>query len=388
MLVRALSEAVDIPFYPLTADNVLFEDEENRLERLKDVFDLAEQHKPSVIFIDELDSFLEIEGPYTSNKMMNQLLTLMDGFYQNDRLLVIATTSTYVDVIPRSLIRAGRFDRLIGLQMPDLETRIETLRTYTENLNLSKDISFHRLASSLKDRTVPEIKNIVNEVIITAVKDEVETVTEARFFEAIEKIELGLKNDSTEDSKRRRIAIHEAGHALMDYMLDLNLSLVRISIVKSGYAEGNILRGSDENSNNKTRSELTSEIKVALSGLSAEDVILGEHSTGSYQDLKRASTIATNMVKMFGMSNIGVRVFRNLSSNDFFSTELSEAHQKQVDNAIQSILHNSYNECIEFAKKNRSLIEKVADALLERKVIFREELKDIVDKHQAEIGNV
>ncbi len=382
MLVRALSNEIDIPFYPITADDILFEDENNRLERLQDVFALAEKNKPAVIFIDEIDTFLGLRKEAHDSKMLNQLLTLMDGFYQNDRIIVVATTSI-IQLCPDSLLRPGRFDKLLGLEMPALATRIETLLKYTESLDLSKDVSLRRIASSLKGKTVPEIKNIVNEVTIAKVKDGRDTVTEQDFFATIEKVELGLKrdNDEADKSRKRRIALHEAGHALMDYELDSSAQIVRISIVKSGYAAGNTWRGIETDNDDQTRSEIIDEIKVALAGIAAEDVILGEHTNGGISDIRKATSIAIDMVKAWGMSELGVRHFQDKRT---FSVDLiSDAYMEKIDTAVSRIVNSAFETCKTFMRENQDLLETIADVLLEQNVLFREDLETIVENHKT-----
>jgi|GEM_PF-6931668 len=382
MLIRALSNEIDIPFYPVTADKMVFENEEVAFERLKDVFELASKNTPSVIYIDEIDSFLDIDEGGPDNRLFNQILTLMDGFYQNERVIVIATTSRY-DFLPHSLLRPGRFDKHIRLSPPNLPTRSEALTLYTKHIDMDKKLSLHQVACALQHKTLPEIKHIVNEVILNHVSSNKSLVLESDFYDCIEKVEFGLikEDQAMTVTMKRRVAIHETGHAMMQYVLNYTTKLLRISLHQRSIALGNIRVYADEGSNNfQTKDSLYNEIKVGLSGLVCEEVILGSYTNGSRSDIEGVTEIAYKMVMEYGMSDLGP-VFLNTIMKDHFFRELSQATNANIDNEVSAIIHRAYHDVKTYFQDNKDLVNHLVDNLMEKKVLLEEQLKQLIDNY-------
>ena len=382
LLVRSLSKELEIPFYPITTDKIVFEDQDVAFERLKDVFELANKNAPSVILIDEIDSYLDITEDTIDNKLFNQLLTLMDGFYQSDRLIIIATTS-HVERLPKALIRPGRFDKHIELTYPNLSTRLKALHQFTQYLHLENKISLKRIAAALQYKTLPEIKHIVNEVILNHVSIEHQEVLESDFYDSIEKVEMGLKKEDLKMSEamRRRIAIHEIGHALMRYQLQDTTKLLRVSLNQRSLSLGNTRSYSEiDMAHVQTKEALYQEIKVGLSGLASEEIMLGSYTNGAQSDIDMVTSIAYKMAAHFGMSSLGPITFNPY--NDTFYRTLSNDYTLKIDNEVSNIIHSAYDEVKDYMKDHQDLIDYLADALVEKKFLLEEQFKQLIDRYK------
>ena len=374
-IARALANETKIPFYPVTAGDVKYHSKNGELKTLKEVFDLASETAPSVVFIDELDSFIEQSIRGRNDVLVNQLLTLMDGFHQHKDVIVIAATND-IRGIPNSLLRPGRFDRKIEFDLPNQRVRELTINHLLANVRKAEELSIERIAFLLEYTTIAEIKHIINETIIHSLKIN-EAITEQAILDAYDRYQLGIvkKEDNRTKDQNYRIAIHEAGHAIAHFNFDSISTIARISIARQNQIEGHvrlIQRTKDE----QTYTQLKNKITTLLAGYASELEFFKETSAGACHDIQIATAIASDMVQDFGMSDLGPRKFRD--ANGFLPSIHASKIEAQIDKEINSII----KECLETAKsivrRNKSHIQKISQHLVEKKVLTTLELKELM----------
>ena len=376
-IARALANETKIPFYPVTAGAVKHQSKKGELKSLQEVFDLASETAPSVVFIDELDSFIEQTFRGRNDVLVNQLLTLMDGFYQHKDVMVIAATND-IRGIPNSLLRPGRFDRKIEFDLPNQRVRELAVKHLLANVNKDEKLSIERIALLLEYTTIAEIKHVINETIIQSLKTG-EAITEQAVLNAYDRYQLGIvkREDNRTKDQVYRVAVHEAGHAIAHFNFDSISSIARISIARQSKIEGHV-RLIQRTQDDLTRTELKNKITTLLAGYASELEFFSETSAGASHDIQIATTIASDMVQDFGMSGLGPRKFRDV--NGFLPSVHATNIEEQIDKEIDSII----KECLEAAKlivrKNKMLIKEIGNVLVQKKVLTNTELKALIER--------
>ncbi|MGB9781205.1 ATP-dependent metallopeptidase FtsH/Yme1/Tma family protein [Caldanaerobacter sp.] len=341
--------------------------------RIRALFAKAKKYAPSIIFIDEIDAVgtkRNTDNNSEKDQTLNQLLVEMDGFNSNEGIIVIGATNR-IDMLDEALLRPGRFDRTIHIGPPNLKGRLEILKVHTRNKPLDESVSLMDLARKTHGMTGAHLATMCNEAAILAVMRNKSKIGKEEFEEALERVIAGLKkkNPSVLEKERTIAAYHEAGHALIGKILNVNI-IEKISIVPRGEALGYVLNFPKDDSFLLTKTELKNKITMLLGGRASEEIIFNEISTGAENDLKEATKIAYQMVCNYGMSELGNRVF------DLHFVKSTELIDQEVDKII--------NSCYSFAKKllleHKTKVIAIAEKLLEKETITKEELEEIFEE--------
>ena len=380
LIARALQTETQLPFYPLDAGDVLYQDDENiTFKRLVDVFKKAAEAAPSVIFIDEIETFLGLNdyGPGDLTTL-NHLLKLMDGFYPSDKVIVLAATND-LSKLPYSLLRPGRFDKHIALTYPNAEAIEHAVRTYAKAFKFAPNLSMKRITDVFANLTIAEIKHLMNDVLIDLIQSHQKTIEERHIIDAIDNYHLGLhQNDiPRHDDLTKRIAYHEAAHAVLHATFGTLDTIARISIVAHANSQGHV-RILEDAHRDDTQQALENQMTTLLAGYAAEQHFFDETSAGCRQDLKRATQIATKMVRYYGMNDLNIpRFFR--SGDRFMPQPLSADLEAMLDDNINRLLKDALERARHLVALEEKTITRVAHALIERKVLVLDEFKALLD---------
>jgi cell division protease FtsH len=344
--------------------------------RIRSLFAKAKKSAPSIIFIDEIDAVgtkRNTDNNSEKDQTLNQLLVEMDGFNSNEGIIVIGATNR-IDMLDEALLRPGRFDRTIHIGTPNMKARLEILKVHTRNKPLDETVSLSELARKTHGMTGAHLATMCNEAAILAVMKNKSKIGKEEFEEALERVIAGLKkkNPSVLEKERTIAAYHEAGHALIGKILNVN-TIEKISIVPRGEALGYVLNFPKEDAFLLTKTELKNKITMLLGGRASEEIIFNEISTGAENDLKEATKIAYQMVCNYGMSELGNRVF------DLHMLKSTEIVDKEIDKII--------NSCYTLAKKilleNKHKVNAIAEKLLEKESITKEELEALWEEENT-----
>jgi cell division protease FtsH len=316
---------------------------------------------------------------------LNQLLTEMDGFDTNTGVIILAATNR-ADILDRALMRAGRFDRQIHVELPDLNERAEIFNVHLRPLVLSKDLEVDFLAKQTPGFSGADIANVCNEAALIAARKNHESVDKQDFLDAVDRIVGGLekKNKIISMDEKKTIAYHEAGHATISWLLEHAHPLVKVTIVPRGKALGAAWYLPEERSIT-TKDQLLDEMCSALGGRAAEQLIFNKISSGAQNDLEKITKQAYAMVSIFGMSEkVGnVSYYDSTGQSDFsFTKPYSEKTAQLIDEEVKVLIDGQYLRALEVLKKNKTGHEKLSNLLLEREVIFSEDLEEIFGKRQ------
>ncbi|WIF94264.1 ATP-dependent zinc metalloprotease FtsH [Caminicella sporogenes] len=345
-------------------------------KRVRTLFEKARKESPSVIFIDEIDAIgakRSLESNNEKDQTLNQLLIEMDGF-NNDQTIIVIGATNRIDMLDEALLRPGRFDRNIYIGNPDINSRKEIFKVHLKNKPINPNINIEELAKKTHGMSGAHISNIANEAAILAVRKNKKIIDKEDFDEAIEKVIGGLerKNSHIIDKEKRRVSFHEAGHALMGKILNTDL-ITKISIIPRSQALGYVMYTPEEERFLITKEELFNKIKVMLAGRAAEEVIYGNISTGAKDDLKKANQLAFQMVCEYGMSNL---------ENRFFEPTLIKTCYNIIDEEINKIINSCYKDSFEIIKSKKDILCKIAESLYEKESLTGEELENILKEHE------
>ncbi|MBI4157590.1 ATP-dependent zinc metalloprotease FtsH, partial [Candidatus Woesebacteria bacterium] len=359
--------------------------------RARDLFAQAKTAAPSIIFIDEIDAIGRqrgrglVGGHDEREQTLNQILVEMDGFTPNDNVIVIAATNRG-DLLDPALLRPGRFDRRVVLDMPDKEGRLAILKIHARGKKFKQDIKWGKIA----DRTVgfsgADLENMLNEAAILAAREGKATIGEKEAEEAATKVKLGpAKRKLQSDEDRKITAYHEGGHAIVTHSLDKMDPVQRISIVARGMSLGHTLIPPAADRSHETKSRIIQQISAMLGGRAAEQVIFNEMTSGASNDIAQATRLARAMVIEWGMSPLGpINLGPDTGTGEFGQMEwyegakVSPGMQDRIDNEVKKIVDESYKGALEIVKRKRKVLDKIADALLQKETIGREEFEKIV----------
>src|SRR6056297_2820324 len=390
LIARAVAGEANVPFFSMSGSDFVEMFVGVGASRVRDLFKQAKTKAPCIIFIDEIDAIGRARGKNPNmgsnderENTLNQLLTEMDGFDTNSGVIIVAATNR-ADVLDRALMRAGRFDRQIHVDMPDLKERGEIFEVHLRPLKLGADVKVGFLAKQTPGFSGADIANVCNESALIAARRNRTAVTKQDFLDAVDRIIGGLekKNKIISKQEKTTIAYHEAGHATISWLLEYAHPLVKVTIVPRGKALGAAWYLPEERSIT-TKDQLLDEMCSALGGRAAEELIFERVSSGAQNDLEKVTKQAYAMVSYFGMSEkVGnVSYYDSTGQSDYsFTKPYSEKTAELIDEEVKKIIDGQYQRAKEILKKNSEGHKKLAKLLLEREVIFSEDLEHIFGK--------
>ena len=386
LLAKAVAGEANVPFFSLSGSDFVEMFVGVGASRVRDLFKQAKEKAPAIIFIDEIDAIGRARGKnanFSSNdereNTLNQLLTEMDGFGTNSGVIILAATNR-ADVLDKALMRAGRFDRQIIVDMPDVNERKSIFQVHLKPLKLDKSVDIDRLSNQTPGFSGADIANICNEAALFAARNNKKTVSHKDFDEAIDRIVGGLEKRSkviTPDEKKT-IAFHEAGHAIVSWLLEFASPLVKVSIVPRGQSLGAAWYMPHERKITTTE-QMFHEMCAALGGRAAEQVVFGKISTGALSDLEKVTRQASAMVTVYGLNEkIGNISYYDSRGDSTFTKPYSEATAKIIDEEVSAIIERAYTKAKEILTTNRNKLEELANALLQHEVIYKEDVEKIL----------
>jgi cell division protease FtsH len=382
LLARAVAGEADVPFFSIAASEFVETFVGVGASRVRDLFKVAKENAPAIIFIDELDAVGRSRtsgvaglsgGNDEREQTLNQILTEMDGFDSATSVIVLGATNR-PDVLDRALLRPGRFDRRVAVQPPDRAGREAILRVHARGVPLGPDVDLARIAATTPGMVGADLANLVNEAALTAARRQHDVVEEADFTDALERIVLGAERQVLmSDEDRRRTAYHEGGHALVG-MLTTGADPVRkVSIIPRGMALGVTFSAPDADRYSYLEPEIRAKIKVALGGRVAEEIVFGEMSTGAESDIEQLTGLARRMVGRWGMSDaLGpISVIPPDGSGPFLpgGAETSPETQRLLDDEVRRIVGEGHDEVASLLTENRARLDALASALLEHETL-------------------
>ncbi|MCH7534848.1 MAG: ATP-dependent zinc metalloprotease FtsH [Bacteroidetes bacterium] len=392
LLAKAVAGEAQVPFFSLSGSDFVEMFVGVGASRVRDLFKQAKEKSPSIIFIDEIDAIGRARGRNPAQgandereNTLNQLLTEMDGFGTNSGVIILAATNR-ADILDQALLRAGRFDRQIHVDMPDLNERKEIFDVHLQPLKLDKKVDVDLLSRQTPGFSGADIANICNEAALIAARKNKKKVEKDDFGDAVDRIIGGLekKNKIITPSEKKVIAYHEAGHASVSWLLEHAHPLVKVTIIPRGQSLGAAWYLPDERQITTTE-QLEDEICAALGGRAAEQVIFGKISTGALSDLEKITKQVYAMVSIYGLNDkIGnVSYYDSSGNNDFvFTKPYSEKTAQIIDEEVSKFVEKSYKRTIELLSKNKNQLVGLATLLLEKEVIYKEDLEKVFGKRQ------
>ena len=326
-------------------------------------------------------------GHDEKEQTLNQLLVEMDGFEKNSKVIVVSATNR-PDILDPALLRPGRFDRLITLDNPDVKDREDVLKIHTKDKPLSSNVSLREIAERTPGFSGADLANVANEAAILAARKNKKKIYQEDFLESIEKVLLGPQRKSHILSKKEKeiSAAHEVGHAITSTFLEKSSPVRKISIISRGAAAGYTIVLPKEEKRIKTKSEFLSEISSLLGGYCAEKIKYGEMSSGSSNDIKKASILANKIVREYGMSSLGPIAFGKKDDNIFLGKELiernsySEKIASKIDDEVAMIIKKAEEKTNKILRQNKDLLDKITKILIEKETIEKEEFEDLIKK--------
>lgn len=404
LLAKAVAGEAKVPFFSISGSDFVEMFVGVGASRVRDLFKQAKEKSPCIIFIDEIDAIGRARGknPMTGanderENTLNQLLTEMDGFSSNTGVIILAATNR-ADILDRALMRAGRFDRQIHVELPDLHEREAIFKVHMRPLKTDESVKVDFLAKQTPGFSGADIANVCNEAALIAARKDHENVDRQDFMDAIDRIIGGLekRNKIITAKEKKVIAFHESGHASISWLLEHAHPLVKVTIVPRGKALGAAWYLPEERQIT-TWEQMFDEMTATLGGRASEEVIFGKVSTGALNDLERVTKQAFNMVVYFGLNDkVGnISYYDSTGQQEYsFHKPYSEKTAELIDKEIKVLVEKAYKRAVDLLKDNREKLEKLAARLLEKEVIFSEDLEEIFgprpwdeEKRPGENGN-
>jgi cell division protease FtsH len=395
MLAKAVAGEANVPFFSISGSDFVEMFVGVGASRVRDLFKQAKEKAPCIVFIDEIDAVGRARGRnanFGSNdereNTLNQLLTEMDGFGTNMGVIILAATNR-ADILDRALMRAGRFDRQIHVELPDLNEREAIFKVHLRPIKLEKSFDISFMAKQTPGFSGADIANVCNESALIAARKNKTVVEKQDFLDAIDRIVGGLerKTKIISPGEKKTIAYHEAGHATVSWMLEHASPLLKVTIIPRGRALGAAWYLPEERQLT-TREQILDEMAYALGGRAAEELIFGRISTGALNDLEKITKQAYAMVSFFGMSDkVGnISFYDSSGQSDFgFTKPYSEKTAELIDQEVNQIIAESYVRAKEVLKNNMKGLTELAELLLDKEVIFSEDLERIFGKRKADL---
>ena len=392
LLAKAVAGEAKVPFFSLSGSDFVEMFVGVGASRVRDLFKQAKEKSPAIIFIDEIDAIGRARGKnngFNSNdereNTLNQLLTEMDGFGTNSGVIILAATNR-ADVLDGALMRAGRFDRQIYVDMPDLNERKEIFEVHLKPLKLEENLDVDFLSKQTPGFSGADIANLCNEAALIAARNDKKKVDKQDFLDAVDRIVGGLekKNKIITASEKKAIAFHEAGHATVSWLLEHAHPLVKVTIVPRGQSLGAAWYLPEERSITTTE-QILDEMCSALGGRAAEQLIFGKISTGALSDLEKVTKQAYAMVSIYGLNDkIGNISYYDSRGGDMFTKPYSDDRARIIDEEVSKMIEGQYERALELLSKNKEKLTELANKLLSQEVIFKEDLELIFGKREWE----
>ena len=391
LLAKAVAGEAKVPFFSLSGSDFVEMFVGVGASRVRDLFQTAKSKSPSIIFIDEIDAIGRSRGKNQitgandeRENTLNQLLTEMDGFGTNHHVIVIAATNR-ADVLDNALVRAGRFDRQIYIDLPELNERKDIFLVHTKNLKITKKLDLDFLAKQTPGFSGADIANLCNESALIAARKNKKMITKDDFLDAVDRIVGGVerKNKLMTEEEREIIAYHESGHATVSWMLEHASPLVKVTIVPRGKSLGAAWYLPDERQITRVE-QMLDEMCATLGGRAAEEIMFNKISTGALSDLEKVSKQAKAMVLIYGFSDkIGnITYYDSTGQESYFNKPYSEETAKIIDKEIKKIIDTEYDRAKQILKKYKKELNTLAKVLLEKEVIFKEDLEKTLGKRK------
>lgn len=394
LLAKAVAGEANVPFFSISGSDFVEMFVGVGASRVRDLFKQAKEKAPCIVFIDEIDAVGRARGRNPNmganderENTLNQLLTEMDGFGTNSGVIILAATNR-ADILDKALLRAGRFDRQIHVELPDLKEREAIFKVHLRPIRLEEGFDITFLAKQTPGFSGADIANVCNEAALIAARRNKEVVEKQDFLDAIDRIIGGLekKNKIISMEEKRTIAYHEAGHATVSWLLEHASPLLKVTIIPRGKALGAAWYLPEERSIS-TREHILDELAYALGGRAAEEIIIGKISTGALNDLEKVTRQAYAMVAYFGMSDkVGnMSYYDSSGQSDYgFTKPYSERTAELIDAEAKKIVEESYKKAKEVISANIDGLKQLAEQLLEKEVIFSEDLERIFGKRKGD----
>lgn len=393
LLAKAVAGEAKVPFFSLSGSDFVEMFVGVGASRVRDLFKQAKEKAPAIIFIDEIDAIGRARGnknSFNSNdereNTLNQLLTEMDGFGTNTGVIILGATNR-AEVLDSALLRAGRFDRQIYVDMPDLNERKEIFNVHLKPLKLEENLDIDFLARQTPGFSGADIANICNEAALIAARKKKTHVTKQDFLDAVDRIIGGLekKDKIITPEEKKSIAFHEAGHATTSWLLQYAHPLVKVTIVPRGRSLGAAWYLPEERQITTTE-QLLDDMCSALGGRAAEQLIFGKISTGALSDLEKVTKQAYAMVSMYGLNDkIGNISYYDSQGRDAFTKPYSDDTAKVIDEEVSKMIEEQYQRALRILSENKDKLAALANKLLEKEVIFKEDLELIFGKRQWDL---
>ena len=386
LLAKAVAGEAKVPFFSLSGSDFVEMFVGVGASRVRDLFKQAKEKAPSIIFIDEIDAIGRARGKNAmtgSNdereNTLNQLLTEMDGFGTNTGVIVMAATNR-ADILDKALTRAGRFDRQIFVDLPDLLERKEIFKVHLKPIKISKNMDVNFLSRQTPGFSGADIANVCNEAALIAARTSKKSVTKQDFLDAVDRIVGGLEKKSKiiSPNEKKTIAFHEAGHATVSWMLEHASPLVKVTIVPRGKSLGAAWYLPEERQLTTTE-QMKDEMCAALGGRAAERLFFDKISTGALSDLEKVTKQAYAMVSIYGLSEkLGnISYYDSSGQNSGFTKPYSEERAKLIDSEVSNLIEEQYNRALSLLEKNKEKVINLANELLRKEVIFKTNLETI-----------
>jgi cell division protease FtsH len=396
LLAKAVAGEAKVPFFSLSGSDFVEMFVGVGASRVRDLFRQAKEKAPSIIFIDEIDAIGRARGKnngFNSNdereNTLNQLLTEMDGFGTNSGVIILAATNR-ADVLDSALMRAGRFDRQIYVDMPDINERKEIFQVHLKPLKLDKDMDIDFLAKQTPGFSGADIANLCNEAALIAARKDKKQVEKQDFLDAVDRIVGGLekKNKIITKEEKEAIAYHEAGHATISWLLQYAHPLVKVTIVPRGQSLGAAWYLPEERSITTTE-QILDQMCSALGGRAAEELIFGKISTGALSDLEKVTKQAYAMVSIYGLNKrVGNISFYDSQGRDMFTKPYSDDTARVIDEEVSKLIESQYQRALEVLTENKDKLTELASKLLTNEVIFKEDLELIFGERPWDIAEI
>jgi cell division protease FtsH len=392
LLARAVAGEADVAFFSISGSDFVEMFVGVGASRVRDLFDQGKKHAPCLIFIDEIDAVGRQRGAGLGGghdereQTLNQLLVEMDGFDSNEGIILIAATNR-PDILDSALLRPGRFDRRVVVNMPDVKGREEILRVHIRNIPLAKDVDLSVLARSTPGFSGADLANMVNEAALLAARNTQDKVNMKDMENAKDKVLMGVERKSMiiSDEEKRSTSYHEAGHALIASLLPEADPIHKVTIIPRGLALGTTQQLPLDDRYTYSKDYLEAQLCVLMAGRVAEKLTLGKTTTGAANDFEKATEIARKMVCQWGMSDLGPLTFGERDDLIFLGKELamhknfSEKTAEMIDEEVKKIVNRNYSRAKELLEKNKDKLIAVAEALLEKEVLTSEEIKEVIE---------
>ena len=392
LLAKAVAGEADVPFYFISGSDFVELFVGVGASRVRDMFQQAKRNAPCLIFIDEIDAVGRQRGTGLGGghdereQTLNQLLTEMDGFGANEGIIIIAATNR-PDVLDPALLRPGRFDRQVTVNLPDVKGREEILAVHARNKTLAEGITLENLSKRTPGFSGADLENLLNEAALLAVRRNKDEITMSEIDEATDRVLMGPAKASHKYSEndRKLVAYHEAGHAVIGLKLAHANVVQKVTIIPRGTAGGYNMMVPSEEKMCSTKSDLLEQITGLLGGRTAEEVVFGEITTGAHNDFEKATKIARAMVTEYGMSDLGPLQFEQQAGSVFLGRDYNKSQHfsnevaNEIDMEMRKIINGCHKKATEIIKKNESLLKLIAETLLEYETLTKEQIDYLVE---------